>query len=195
MRRNPAGNRALSIERTATADRDGFPLALDPAFDRSLAAGTLLGLMTLAFLLALLLVPQFAHGAATDLGEPGRAMTSSAEDASLPPAMADPAHTRPSATSSAQRNPARSHTLEELLVVPTSRHNDSRSDAERADESIAAAVELGSNPDFVRPSAFRKRSADLFRTEREVEIGEQAMLLRLRLRAKSRETMSVELRF
>jgi hypothetical protein len=42
---------------------------------------------------------------------------------------------------------------------------------------------------------FQARSADLFRSDHPVEIGEQAMLLRLRLRARTRETMSVELRF
>ncbi len=42
---------------------------------------------------------------------------------------------------------------------------------------------------------FQARSADLFRSDHPVEIGEQAMLLRLRLRARTREAMSVELRF
>lgn len=192
MRRNPAGHRARAtrIERTASADREGFP----GAFDRSLAAGTLLGLMSFVFLLALLLAPMSAHAAATGFDEPTRAGISDAEESTAPPAMADPAMARPSAAR-APRTPAPSRTLDELLIVRVPRDNDRRSDAERADESIAAAVELGSNRDLVRPSAFRKRSADLFRTEREVEINDQEMLLRLRLRAKSRETMSVELRF
>lgn len=82
--------------------------------------------------------------------------------------------------------------LEPLLVV---RHAHFRSQAEIADESIAAAVALGTNPDLEKKSAFRKKSTDLFRTEREVEIGQQEMLVRLRLRAKKRETMSVEVRF
>ena len=82
--------------------------------------------------------------------------------------------------------------LETLLVVP--RRHDHRSRAEIADAEIAAAVERGTNPELAKKNAFRKRNLDLFRTEREVEIGEQEMLLRLRLRAKSRETMSVELR-
>jgi hypothetical protein len=42
---------------------------------------------------------------------------------------------------------------------------------------------------------FQARSSDLFRSDHPVEIGEQAMLLRLRLRARTREAMSVELRF
>jgi hypothetical protein len=44
-------------------------------------------------------------------------------------------------------------------------------------------------------TGFRHRSSDLFRSDHPVEIGEQEMLLRLRLRAKARETMSVELHF
>lgn len=70
-----------------------------------------------------------------------------------------------------------------------------RSDAQRTDESLAAAVEVGNNPDLEPVSKFRKRSTDLFRTEREVEIGQREMLLRLRLRAKTRRAVSVELRF
>ena len=81
--------------------------------------------------------------------------------------------------------------LDELLILPPSGAEPTA--AERTDAFLAEAVARGSNP--LRPSAFRKRTIDLFRTEREVEIGEQEMLLRLRLRAKTRETMSVELRF
>jgi len=82
--------------------------------------------------------------------------------------------------------------LEDLLLVRT-RAPQAR--VPSTDETIAAAVAEGSQPDLEHPDPFRKRSTDLFRTEREVEIGNQEMLLRLRLRAKSRETMSVELRF
>ncbi len=70
-----------------------------------------------------------------------------------------------------------------------------RSEAQIADESIAAAVERGTNSDLKPLSAFRKRRSDLFRAERPVEIGEQEMLIRLRLRAKARKAMSVELHF
>ena len=83
--------------------------------------------------------------------------------------------------------------LDTLLAIPGL--SAFRSDAQVADESIAAAVERGTNPDLEKLSAFRKRSNDLFRAERPVEIGEQEMLLRLRLRAKARRAMSVELRF
>lgn len=70
-----------------------------------------------------------------------------------------------------------------------------RSEAQIADESIAEAVEQGTNSDLNPLSAFRKRRSDLFRAERPVEIGEQEMLIRLRLRAKARKAMSVELHF
>jgi hypothetical protein len=63
------------------------------------------------------------------------------------------------------------------------------------DEALAAAVALGTNPDLEPKNPFRKRSRDIFRTERPVSIGKADMLLRLRLRAKARRAMSVELRF
>jgi hypothetical protein len=63
------------------------------------------------------------------------------------------------------------------------------------DEALAAAVALGPSRDLEPKNPFRKRSNDLFRTERNVEIGNKQMLLRVRLRPQSRETMSVELRF
>ncbi len=83
--------------------------------------------------------------------------------------------------------------IDPLFVIPGL--TPFRSDAQRTDESLAAAVELGNNPDLEPVSKFRKRSTDLFRTEREVEIGQREMLLRLRLRAKTRRAVSVELRF
>lgn len=83
--------------------------------------------------------------------------------------------------------------LEALLAVPEDRSP--RTQAEIADETIAAAVARGPAPETERAGGFRKRNQDLFRTERPLEIGEQDMLLRLRLRAKARETMSLELRF
>jgi len=63
------------------------------------------------------------------------------------------------------------------------------------DEVLAAAVANGTNPDLEPRNPFRKRSRDLFRTERPVSIGNADMLLRLRLRAKTRKAVSVELRF
>lgn len=173
MRCIHAGDRTreVSIARAAKADRDGIALKLD--------AGTLLGLLSLFLMMALLVEPIAAKAEARDVGEVARA--------EVPSAMADSALTRQAPT------PALSRTLDELLIVP--RKADRRSDAQRADDLIAAAVGLGSNSDLVRPSAFRKRKLDLLRLERRVEIGAQEMLLKLRLRAKSRETMSVELRF
>ncbi len=67
--------------------------------------------------------------------------------------------------------------------------------AAKTDAKIAAAVAEGSRPDLEPKKSFRKKNFDLFRTEHEVQILRNDMLLRLRLRAKSRETMSVELRF
>ncbi len=63
------------------------------------------------------------------------------------------------------------------------------------DEALADAVASGSNPDLEPKNPFRKRSLDLFRTEQPVSIGNADMLLRLRVRAKLREAMSVELHF
>ena len=79
--------------------------------------------------------------------------------------------------------------LEILGLIPF------RSQAEIADESLVAAVARGSNPEFERASSFRKRSSDLFQAERQVEIGEQEMLIRLRVRPQKRKAMSVELHF
>ena len=84
--------------------------------------------------------------------------------------------------------------LQRLLAVPVAYH-DVGSEAERTDELLAIFIEQGLPASLASPSAFRKRNLDLFRTEREIEIGQQEMLVRLRLRAKSRETMSVEFRF
>lgn len=63
------------------------------------------------------------------------------------------------------------------------------------DEVLVAAVAEGTNPDLEPRNPFRKRSRDLFRTERPLTIGNREMLLRLRLRAKARRAMSVELHF
>jgi hypothetical protein len=87
--------------------------------------------------------------------------------------------------------PSDSLSILSLLEIPPNL----RSDAEIADESIAAAVERGNSPELEPRNPFRKRKTDLFRAERPLEIGDQEMLLRLRLRAKQREAMSVELHF
>lgn len=64
------------------------------------------------------------------------------------------------------------------------------------DEALAVAVANRASPDIKSRSAFRKRSRDLFRTDfRQVKIGRAEMLMRLRLRAKSRNAISVEVRF
>ena len=86
-----------------------------------------------------------------------------------------------------------SRSLDSLLDIPGLTLF--RSEAEIADESIAAAVNRGTNPDLKRLSGFRKKSTDLFNTERQVEIGDQEMLVRLRVRAKARKAMSVEVKF
>jgi hypothetical protein len=67
--------------------------------------------------------------------------------------------------------------------------------ARETDAANVAAAELGSDKTLERPQAFRKKNTDLFRTQRQVEIGDQEMQVRLRLRAKSRNAVSVELRF
>ena len=167
MRRSATGNRESirKSARIAVAERDDSGLS-------SISPVTLVTAIAGTVLLLLILMSPFAANAGQ-------------EPPTAPPAAL--------MTGTDPIVPRRVQALETLLVVPT-RH-DHRSDAEIADAEIAAAVERGTNPELVKKSAFRKKNLDLFRTEREVEIGEQEMLLRLRLRAKSRETMSVELRF
>jgi len=64
------------------------------------------------------------------------------------------------------------------------------------DEALAIAVANGSGPDLERPNPFRKRSRDIFKTNfRRVTIGKAEMLMRLRLRAKMRKAISLEVRF
>ncbi len=67
--------------------------------------------------------------------------------------------------------------------------------ARETDAAIVAATARGNDKALERPKAFRKKSTDLFRTQRQVQIGNQEMQVRLRLRAKSRNAVSVELRF
>ena len=64
------------------------------------------------------------------------------------------------------------------------------------DEALAVAVSHGTNPDLKSRNPFRKRSSDLFKTNfRQIKIGRAEMLMRLRLRAKASEAISVEVRF
>jgi hypothetical protein len=84
--------------------------------------------------------------------------------------------------------------LEEFLF--TSNFGSSSWKPATVDETLAIAVARGSSPEPERRNPFRKRSRDLFKTKfREVKIGRAEMLMRLRLRAKSRNAISVEVRF
>jgi len=84
--------------------------------------------------------------------------------------------------------------LEELLFMRNPGMNPWRPTS--ADEALAVAVANGSNPDLEPPNPFRKRSTDLFRTNfLPVSVGRAEMLMRFRLRAKSRNAVSVEVRF
>lgn len=65
----------------------------------------------------------------------------------------------------------------------------------QVDAAIAAAVARGHEKGLEKKQPFRKQSNDLFRTQRSLQLGNQEMLVRLRLRAKTRDAMSVELRF
>ena len=114
------------------------------------------------------------------------------------PAVADPASPDPGpdpmlANAAMPISPAGVRSLEALLSVPPVR--DERTAAERTDVYLAEAIARRAGDTRVATTGFKKRSIDLFRAERPVEVGQQEMLLRLRLRAKSRETMSVELRY
>lgn len=112
------------------------------------------------------------------------------------PAAADPASRAPGgklADVPASISPTGLRSLEALLSVPPVR--DVRTAAERTDLFLAEAIARRGGERRVATTGFKKRSIDLFRAERPVEVGQQEMLLRLRLRAKSRETMSVELRY
>jgi hypothetical protein len=84
--------------------------------------------------------------------------------------------------------------LEELLSMRNPGMNPWRPSS--ADEALAIAVANGSNPDLEPRNPFRKRSTDLFRTDFvPVTVGRAEMLMRFRLRAKSRNAVSVEVRF
>ena len=115
-----------------------------------------------------------------------------AAGAEPPPVSAAP-FADPIAPVEAASPPAAPAGLAAFLIVPS---RDARpSPAETTDASLAAAVARGPLAVRAKSGGFRKRNLDLFETERPVEIGEQEMLLRLRLRPKSSEAVSVELRF
>jgi len=87
--------------------------------------------------------------------------------------------------------------LESLTLLPSLRDSDGpeSTPAAAADRAIAAAVEDGSDPSLEPLEPFRKRDFDLIRGERDVEIGGREMELRWRVRPKTKETISLELRF
>lgn len=82
--------------------------------------------------------------------------------------------------------------LDALLAVRGGR---SAVTAQQTDAAIAAAVARGQSKELEKKSGFRKKNNDLLRTQRAVQLGNREMLLRLRLRAKTRDAMAVELRF
>jgi len=82
--------------------------------------------------------------------------------------------------------------LDDLLTVPDPVfiwHGDT------TDSDLAYAVTLGNDPDLEKRNPFRKHNFDLFRSEHPVVVGRSEMVVRFRVRAKSKNTMSVELRF
>lgn len=87
--------------------------------------------------------------------------------------------------------------LESLTLLSTPRAVEvaDRSRTAAADRAIAAAAEAGSDPSLEALNPFRKRDFDLIRGKREMEIGGREMELRWRVRPKTKETISLELRF
>jgi len=82
--------------------------------------------------------------------------------------------------------------LDALLTVPDPIyiwHGDT------TDSDLAYAVALGNDPDLEKRNPFRKHNFDLFRTEHPLLVGKSEMLLRFRVRAKSKNMMSLELKF
>ncbi|MFK7895097.1 MAG: hypothetical protein AB8G23_04630 [Myxococcota bacterium] len=186
MRRHEVQNRAQLNEQADGLNRRGSDRALDA---RPRVMLTLLAVLSLALM--------FASRAA--LAETAELVAAAAPPASLAPAggafpQASADFTAPpvgkGTVVTARIVPLRD--LEPLLAVRATPPNNPGQDA---DATIAAAVAEGSRPDLEPRKPFRKKNFDLFRTEHEVQIMRNDMLLRLRLRAKSRETMSVELRF
>lgn len=126
------------------------------------------------------------------LAEPG-------ESLSVPPeqslaALASTIDVADAVPARPRRSPRREPEIDALLAVRgTSASVSARELA--TDAAIADAVERGNPRELERKKPFRKKSTDLFRSEREIQIGDEEMLVRLRLRAKTRNAMSVELRF
>lgn len=87
--------------------------------------------------------------------------------------------------------------LDSLTLLPSPRDAEALapSHAAAADRAIADAAEAGSDPSLELPSPFRKRDFDLIRGRRELEIAGREMELRWRVRPKTKETISLELRF
>lgn len=166
--------------RATTANRTSTQRRQDVAVARPLASTPPVELLSLVSWAGFLVVLALLLAALTS---PARAESLAPPDAAtLAPAVSAP--------------PASADSLAELLVVPHRHHRrDEPTSAQVTDAFLAAEVARGHEPSAVKPSGFRKRNMDLFRTERPVEIGEQEMLLRLRLRAKRSEAVSVELRF
>lgn len=128
----------------------------------------------------------------------GFAQTGNAGDA---PSGSSPAAMTPLASSGVPSAPPavlpvtkakRVRDLDTLLAV---RGGSAPITARQTDAANVAAALRGHAKDLEKPQPFRKKSTDLFRTQREVQIGNQEMQVRLRLRAKTRNAMSVELRF
>ncbi|MFO0690803.1 MAG: hypothetical protein U0900_19045 [Myxococcota bacterium] len=67
--------------------------------------------------------------------------------------------------------------------------------ARQTDAAIAAAVARGQAKELEKKSGFRKKNSDLLRTQRAVQIAHRDMVVRLRLRPKTRNAVGVELRF
>ncbi len=126
------------------------------------------------------------------LAEPGD--SSSVKQEQSLAALASPIDVVDAVQTLPRRTPRREPEIDALLAV---RGNSSSVSARElaTDEAIADAVERGNPRELERKKPFRKKSTDLFRSEREIQIGDEEMLVRLRLRAKTRNAMSVELRF
>ena len=111
------------------------------------------------------------------------------------PASAEPAHrTDLGERIALSENPVEVglRPLDALLTVPDPVfiwHGDT------TDSDLAYAVTLGNDPDLEKRNPFRKHNFDLFRSEHPVLVGRKEMVLRFRVRAKSKNTMSLELKF
>lgn len=87
------------------------------------------------------------------------------------------------------------HRLRDFDALLAVRNTPATVTAQETDAAIAAAVSRGTAKELVRPNPFRKKSSDLFRTQRAVQLGNQDLVVRLRLKPKTREVMAVEVRF